>query len=197
MRRLSSSLIPFTHVSDYSRSIAVNKLLEDSSRDEACVLHYFCDFTARRQQNDLTILQSILRQVVKHDCEEIIPILSRCRRGASSVPMADELFSALKEICNKHKVYLIVDAPDELDAPKSILSRLQSLVGVGGRVLVTSRDHPDLRAAFSPGRHFELYSHPEDMVLYILHRFQESDFHGLMGKTHTIVEEVAQKANSL
>ncbi|KAL9109444.1 MAG: hypothetical protein Q9227_005952 [Pyrenula ochraceoflavens] len=157
----------------------------------------WCHGAPRRQQNDLTILQSILRQVVKFDSEEVIPILSKCRREASSSPKADELFNALKEICTRHKVYLIIDALDELNAPKTIVSRFLSLVDVGGSVLVTSRDHPDLRAAFSPGSQFEVYSHPEDMDLYILHRFQESDFNGIIGKTHAIVEQVTLKASSL
>jgi hypothetical protein len=197
LRKPPTSLVLFTHISDDSRSIAINRLLEDSAKNKSLVLHYFCDFMTRKQQTDLTIVQSILGQVAEHGDENVVSILSKHRREASSMPKIDVMWRVLDEVCDVHRVFLIIDALDELDTPRTILSRLQSLVAAGGRVLVTSRDHPDLRAALSAGSSVELYSHPEDVISYILYRFRDSDFHHISDTTHTIVEEVAKQTNNL
>ena len=135
--------------------------------------------------------------MVEQKVDETSPIISKYWREPSSTPKADELFSAIKEVCSQQNSYLIFDAPDELDSPESILSRLYGLVQAGCRVLLTSRDHPDVRAVFASGRQLEVCSYAEDMALYVQYRFQESDFRDIVLKGHTIVDAICQKANSL
>ena len=176
---------------DCDRSIAVDWLSETSNKDASGVLHYFCDFTARRQQTELGILQSILRKTMDQRCEEIVPIFSKYLRDASSAPKVDDLFGAVKEVSSQLKFYLVIDALDELDSPQSIFSLVHDLVQAGCSVLVTSGDHPDIRKVLSTGRQLGVYSHIEDMALYIQHRFKESDFRDIVMKGHTLVDTVS------
>ncbi|KAJ9606743.1 hypothetical protein H2200_008752 [Cladophialophora chaetospira] len=178
-------------------SIAIDWLSKNSGKDASGVLYYFCDFTSRRQQTDLTILQSLLRQMLDQKCETVVPILSKHLQKGFSVPKVEELLSAFKEVCSQSKFYLVFDAPDKLDSSQFILSQVPVLVQAGCRVLVTSRDHPDVRKALGFGRSLTVYSHMEDMTLYILHRFRESDFRDTVVKGHTLVDTVSQKSNSL
>lgn len=175
----------------------IDKLSESAKLEGARVVFYFCDFSLRKQQTDLAILQSILRQVAMDATDDVISLLSEHRRRCQSPPKLDELVAALKETCEKEKTYLVLDAPDELDVSKVVLSRLVTLAKVGCRVFVASRDHPDIRVSLSNARHLEVNSDMNDITLYIRHRFGESDFRDTIGTAHTIIEALAEKANGL
>jgi hypothetical protein len=170
--------------------------LSIGSSENSCTTYYFLDFTTPKQQNEIAILQSILQQVVEHDTEEAISVLLK-RRNERSRPKPGDLSLALAEVCRKQKkTYLILDAPDELET-RQIVSRLQSFVDAGCRVLVTSRDQPDLREAFQTARQIEACSSSEGLALYIEHRFGETDFRDKVGKTHDIVDAIVKKSNGL
>jgi hypothetical protein len=167
------------------------------SSDDSCVTHYFSDFTARKEQTEMAILQSILRQVVEHGSKEGISVLLKRRNELCTTPKPEDLSLAFAEVCCKQKrTYLILDAPDELET-KQIVSRLQSFIDAGCRVLVTSRYHPDLNEAFSNAKQIEAHASTEDLTIYVKHRFAESDFRDTVGSTHTIVAAVVKKANGL
>lgn len=150
----------------------------------------------RKQQTEISILQSILRQVIEHGSEESISVLLKCRSESSSRQKPGDLSLAFAEVCSKQKTYLILDAPDELET-KQIVSRLQYFVGAGCRVLVTSRDHPDLREAFPTARQIEAHASNEDLTVYVEHRFGDSDFRDKVGNVHEIVDAIVKKANGL
>jgi hypothetical protein len=167
------------------------------SSDDSCVTHYFSDFTARKEQTEMAILQSILRQVVEHGSKEGISVLLKRRNELCTTPKPEDLSLAFAEVCCKQKkTYLILDAPDELET-KQIVSRLQSFVNAGCKVLVTSRYHPDLSEAFSNAKQIEAHASTQDLTVYVKHRFAESDFRDTVGSTHTIVAAVVKKANGL
>ncbi len=135
--------------------------------------------------------------MIESSPQGILPVLSICFKEASTAPKADELFKAIKGGSSQRKFFLVIDAPDELDSLRPVIARLQSLIQLGWWVLITSRDHPDIREKFSSGKQLEVHSRADDMDLYIQSRFQDSDFRDIVVKGHTIVEAIIQKANSL
>ncbi len=134
--------------------------------------------------------------MVEYGDDETVSALLKHRNELGTTPKPADLSLAFAEACHKRKTYLILDAPDELET-KQVVSRLESFVDAGCRVLVTSRDHPDLREAFSAARQIEAHASSEDLTVYVQHRFGESDFHDTMGNTHTIVDAVVNKADGL
>ena len=122
--------------------------------------------------------------------------MSTCRSKSRSMPKPGDLVWAFSEVCQNQNAYLTLDAPDELEI-KQIVSRFKSFVGAGCRVVVTSRDHPDLRETFSAARQIEARVSNEDLTVYVQHRFGESDFRDKVGNTHTIVNTIVKKADGL
>ena len=114
----------------------------------------------------MVILQSILRQVVEQGSNDILSGLLKRRNESRGTPKPGDLSLAFAEGCYKQKTYLVLDAPDELET-KQIISYLQSFVDAGCRVLITSRDHPDLREAFSAAKQIEAHASSEDLTVYV------------------------------
>jgi hypothetical protein len=185
-----------TPLSDFTRSIAIDELSSTRNSNDACVSHYFSDFVTRKQQTEKVVLQTILAQMIEPGREEAVEVLRNCRNELPSEPKASDLSRAFTEICSKRKVYLILDAPDELEN-KEVISRLHSFVDAGCRVLVTSRDHPDLREALSTAKQVEVHASSEDLTFYIEHRFRQSDFRDSSIKAHDLVAAIVKKANGL
>lgn len=101
------------------------------------------------------------------------------------------------------KTYLILDAPDELDAldeldtPVGIITLFQNLIAAGYSVLITSRDTPELRKAFSTTAIVELHAHRENLHLFIEHRVQEEQRHDVVIRGRDLIEKVIEKANGM
>ena len=141
-------------------------------------------------------MQTILAQLVEQGCDQVIEVLKKSRNESPSELKANHLSQAFAKICSRKKVYLILDAPDELQNTEIILN-LRSFVDAGCKVLVSSRDHPDLREALSTAKQVEVHASSEDLTSYVEHRFRETDFRDSSLKAHDLVVAIVKKANGL
>lgn len=98
--------------------------------------------------------------------------------------------------CALRPIYLIVDGLDELNDPNGLLCHFQLFVEAGCRVLVTSRDLPNIRNKLDIADKMEVGSDLEDLKTYIESRFRESDFAGEVGEANGLVDEIASKAGN-
>jgi hypothetical protein len=188
-----------TPSSDHPRAIAIEELSKNPISKEFCIAHYFCDFTARKQQTESAILKCLLRQVVSHGSDEAISLLSEHRDKLTSTPKTDDLATAFSEVCHSEKkLFLIVDAIDELENAKQVVSRLRDFQVAGCSILITSRDSPDISNILTSFREINLQrSHQQDMHTYIRNRFAESDFADAIAQTGSIAEAIVQNSDGL
>ncbi|KAH7150354.1 ankyrin repeat-containing domain protein [Dactylonectria estremocensis] len=171
------------------------KTFEPGQSYVAC---YFCDYATRKQQNSLSIMQSILRQLLNQAGEETILALVDFQKQAKGEPDIRILFEMIVTLCElAPPTYLILDAPDELDSPNEIMTILQRFSASGCRVLVTSRDTPDLRHALSAANNIEIQADEEDLVLFLEHCFLEQGHDKIARRGRDLIQGVVKKSKGI
>jgi hypothetical protein len=91
--------------------------------------------------------------VVEQGDRNVISSASKWINSADKISSVEDLWQALcTAYLARPNSYVILDAPDELENPKMLISLLQAFVKAGCRLLVTSRDIPDLRNALATAK---------------------------------------------
>lgn len=144
-------------------------------------------------------MQCLLRQIVSHGSEDAITLLCEQRNKLASLPKADDLATVFTDVCrSQERLYLILDAVDELEGIKQVASFLKTFQTAGCSILITSRHHPDLSKALAPFREIALESsNPLDLHTYVQCRFEKSDFADAIQDMTPIVEAVVQRTDGL
>ncbi|KAH6891489.1 ankyrin repeat-containing domain protein [Thelonectria olida] len=172
--------------------------LEQSVPGQSCVAAYFCDYALRKQQDPRSILQSLLRKLINQANDSTILGLTEFRdetKGEPDIKMLTDMVVTLCELAPS--TYLILDAPDELEAPKRLISIFQTFAAAGCRVLVTSRDTPDLRHDLSIANKMEIRAVREDVSLFLEHCFRETGHEKIIRRGQDLIEEVIEKADGI
>lgn len=180
-------------------SIVIRDLWESAIKvHPACITYHFCDFAERKQQNATTILRSLLRQVVECGDKSVISTLNQHRLSMDQSPSLQAFAQAFSTVCAvQGRTYVVLDAPDELENPKELLALCHSFVEVGCRVLVTSRDVPDLRDVLQTATQIQVLARREDLKIFVETRFNESDFRDAITGHDGFVDAVIEKANGM
>ena len=146
--------------------------LQEQNLPETIILCHFCDSSKR---SPLSVLQSLLWQVVKVGNSEQVSCLERRCRSPHS-PSLNELTQILSETARLNNgIYLVVDALDEFRDRRLLVPVLQRLSSTGLKILVTSRDIPDIRDAFHSELSLMIRTSHSDLEVYMKHRLTESD----------------------
>ncbi|KPM36024.1 hypothetical protein AK830_g10546 [Neonectria ditissima] len=176
----------------------VMKDLENSESRRLCVASYFCDYAIRKQQNTLSILRSILHRLINQVEEGVISTLIEFQSEAKGEPDVKIISDMIVTSCRLGPpMYLILDAPDELDAPKEIMALLQKFSGAGCKILVTTRDTPDLRNALSTASSMELRAVEKDVLLFLDYRFREEGHDNIACRGLDLIQGIVEKANGM
>lgn len=112
-----------------------------------------------------------------------------------SIRNLKDLAQIFARACALRPTYLVIDAPDELNEPDGLLCHFQSFVEAGCRVLVTSRDLPNIRNNLDTADKMEVRSNFEDLKTYVKSRFRESEFSNEVSEGSGLVCEIASKAS--
>ena len=171
--------------------------LWESRADTSIVVYCFCDFSAQDQQRPLDILQGLLKQLIDQGDCEVIGALNGLCKDPSKLRNLKDLAQILTKAYALKNTYLILDAPDELKEPDSLLCYLPLFVQAGCRVLVTSRDLPNIRNQLRTADKIELRSNFGDLKIYIESRFLESDFANEVDQSSGILNEIALKSSDM
>ena len=168
--------------------------LQEQSFSETIILCHFCDTS---KQSPLTVLQSLLWQVVQVGNSEQVSCLERLRRSSNN-PSLNELTQVLSETVRLNNgIYLVVDALDELRDRRLLIPVLQRLSRTGLKVLITSRDIPDIRDAFRSEPSLIIQASQSDLEVYIKNRLAESDLCDSMKHNADMITAVANQVDGV
>ena len=146
--------------------------LQEQSFSDRIIL---CHFGDTSKQIPLTVLQSLLWQVVKVDNSEQMSCLERLCRSSNS-PSLKELTQILSETVRLNNgMYLVLDALDGFRDRSLLVPLLQRLSRTGLKILITSRDIPDIRDAFHSEPSLMIQASQSDLEIYLKNRLAESD----------------------
>ncbi|KAK3315417.1 ankyrin repeat-containing domain protein [Apodospora peruviana] len=164
-----------------------------------CVASYFCHFAVLKDmQTAHVILRTILRQVVQQvDAETISGLIKFCP-DPEKLQSTRGVGEVLAKACEIQKnVFLILDGPDELREPGEILECLKELTSInsGCRVLVTSRNIPQVRNILDFAQEFEIHAYELDIGAFVGSRFRSCDMWDDAAAVVTFSQEVVQKAS--
>jgi len=126
------------------------------------------NFATRKQQTLVVVFQSILRQVICNGNADILSIVGEDSETSESLQNTNTFVQVLALVSSLGaNGYLVLDAPDELERPTSVLSHLSTLIDSGWRILVTSRDIPSIRKSLSKAMEYEIKASLKDVETYV------------------------------
>ena len=179
-------------------SVVIKSLSEMQKQEKYYVLYHFCNFASRQQETDMVILQDLLSQVVEQGDGKIVSYLYAKRHSISSRSSTPkEIAQIMAQLPLNRPIYLVFDGLDEVKSPKTVASWLMFLVKASFRVLVTSRDHPDICTAFNHAATIELCANQEDIRKFVINRFQDSDFADTINESHSLIDSFVSSAEGL
>lgn len=79
-------------------------------------------------------------------------------------------------VLSAQTVVLVIDGPDEMESPPVLKSILASFIKSNCRMMVTSREIPEIRAALSLASIQEVFSVPGDLRTHVRSQFEK---HGM------------------
>ena len=168
--------------------------LQEQSFSETIILCHFCGVTKR---SPLAVLQSLLWQVVRLGNSEQVSSLERLC-GSSKSTSLNELTQILSEtVPLNNGIYLVIDALDEFGDRRVLVPVLQRLLRTGLRILITSRDIPDIRDAFHSEPSLMVQASQSDLEVYIRNRLAESDLCDSMEPHADMITAIAHQVDGV
>jgi hypothetical protein len=165
-----------------NRSIVVDQLREQfKDKVGVAIACMYCNYKDKDVQTLANLIGSLWTQLIRDrasistDAEDLYK--SHIDRGTR--PTLDEVFEVLKsEISRYSKVFVVVDALDELPAEDqlqaNLLIRLQALQPVVN-LMVTSRFVDNIERKFRGMPKLEISASPKDLQTYAVNRISHSD----------------------
>lgn len=170
-------------------AIAVDHLYKTTHNNNIGVAYVFCNYKVQSEQNTLSLLSAILKQLVQAQpsAPEAANALYELHHARGTMATVDEISNTLKVTLKSFStVYIVVDALDECSdehkTPLRLLERLRDLQSDGDiRLMVTSRFIPDIQEEFKLSPKLEVRASPEDVAEFVkgqiprLHRCVQRD----------------------
>ena len=158
------------------------------------VLNHFCDIAKRKA---VTILQSLLLQIFQKGGPNQKTLLEKhCEESDS--PSCKELSKILLEAVRfNENTYMVLDALDEHDDRKILIPILQRMTKAGVKILVTSRNTPDIRDAFQSEDSLEIQAPRSDLEIYVSNRLTEGDLYDSQKLDLGMVSAIVDQANGM
>jgi hypothetical protein len=188
-------------------AIAVEHLLGTIRCNIIGVAYLYCNYKVQTEYTTTSLLSAILKQLVQGRPSAAEPMVRLFDHHSSqrTRPSLEEVFGTLKSIVASYSsVYIVIDALDECtdrkDTRNQLLSRLRSLQSNADlRILVTSRDIPDIVKKFESEPTLKVQAHKADIK-----RFLKAQMHQLPDYIQRddilqtlIQEKIAEAANGM
>jgi len=170
---------------DLSSFVIIERLLADQSLSVP-VVHFYFDFRKDQNQTVLALLSSLVFQLsTRSPALNQILLATRKKYSSALAPTSTILSHCLESLlraCNG--AFIIIDAIDEcheLGLHQELFSALQSILRLeinNIRILVTSRNEPEIRAVMEPLATHQIFlqdiqGHHADLSSYIRHCLSE------------------------
>ena len=185
----------YLHVSELYSSIAIDDLHHAVQKvSGSTVLYHFCDLVKRKAA---TVLQSFLQQIAQNGSSSQLALLGQYCKD-SNTPSLKELLRILTEVVElSYKTWLVIDGLDEFDDRKTLIPIIQRLSKAGVKVLVTSRNIPDIRDAFQSEKGFEVQVPRSELEVYVSNRLEESDLFDSLDPSSVMVSTIVDQADGM
>jgi Cdc6-like AAA superfamily ATPase len=179
-------------------AIVIDELRRRSRSDTICVAFFYCNF--REPMTFHKVFCSLLRQLLGKNTSELKTLYDK--RG-SAPPTIDELSNLLVTIVSQpSKVFIIIDALDEgvnsegFDEFFETISSIQATHDL--RLLVTSRENPDIAGRFHQSPCLRISAHEADIANFVKKRLSgRRAFRGRQEVTLKIVSTITEAAQGM
>ena len=181
------------------RSHAIESLARNlaQSDHEAIFAYTYCDFRDPETQNVVNILGTLLSQLcirLEQFPEELLSSY-RSSAGRGQIPPTIEMISKMLEIvATKRRVYLCIDAIDEVGDSRSLAQSLVCLTQSTPtlNVMATSRNDVDIQWTFKYAQRISLEEHIQeidnDIERFVEHRLtSDSNFDWLLPHLQKVI----------
>jgi hypothetical protein len=135
------------------------------------IAYVYCNYTRQQEQKSLDLLASLLKQLVQKQPsmpESIKNLYEHCNREQTrpSLEEISEVFHSV--VANYSRVFIIIDALDECQNRRRLLSETSSLqVKTEVNLFVTSRFIPKIMKKFEGSMFLEIRARDEDVLRYL------------------------------
>ena len=156
-------------------SLVIDHLERNPKEETSATTYIYCDYKRQDEQTPINLTASIARQLLQHQVSipEQIMIIYHRHKSKSTRPSFEEVLEMLKHsIARLTRVYLIVDALDELgnagQVRQNFIGRLrlvQDLYHVN--LMTTSRHIPSLAQDFQNSFCMDIRASPGDIKKYV------------------------------
>ena len=156
-------------------SLVIDHLERSSEEEIPATIYIYCDYKRQDEQTPINLTASITRQLLQHQVsilEDILKIYNR-HKSKSTRPSFEEVLEMLKHsITRLTRVYLILDALDELgnagQVRQNFIGRLRLLQDLCHfNLMTTSRYIPSLAQDFQNCLCMDIRASPDDIRIYI------------------------------
>jgi len=164
--------------------------------DNAVIVFIYCNYKA--QYNVLQLLEALLKQLALHRLTPDSIGALRKDKDSGRRPSLDKLMSILEaELKTYHRVFIVVDALDELSsegAQSDLLKRLRSLTSISpAKLMVTSRHIPFIESAIHADVNLEIIALDSDIESLVEARISDDKkLERLVTKPPSIKEQVVR-----
>jgi hypothetical protein len=153
-------------------SIIVEHLWTEFQNDIGIGIAYiYCNYRRQQEQKPVDLLESLLKQLVQkqHSMPETIKSLYERHNDIRTRPSLEEISEVLRSVVgNYSRVFIIIDALDECQNPRRLLSEIFSLqVKTEVNLFVTSRFIPVIMKEFERSMFLEIRASDEDVLRYL------------------------------
>ncbi|PZC96368.1 ankyrin repeat domain containing protein [Pyrenophora tritici-repentis] len=154
-------------------AIAIDHLLNTVQNSSHGVAYVYCNYKAREEQDVLSLLAAILKQLVQGRLSMVdhIERLYQKHANRGTKPSLDEVYSALRDVLAHYSsVHIVIDALDECqDATRrQFLAKLRNLQATQDiRLMATSRFIPNVEDAFGEAPRLEVQASREDVKRFV------------------------------
>ncbi|KAK2033526.1 hypothetical protein LX32DRAFT_679708 [Colletotrichum zoysiae] len=167
--------------------------------DSISTLHYWFDYGNRKEQTKESVWKDLLRQAIVQGKGPTIQALVDFRKklGLHRPASSKDLSDALRTVCAMQQLVLVLDGPDEMENPRDLKIILSPFIKTNCRVLVTSRDIPEIRSTLNEASKVEVLADASDLRAYVASRFQESDLDELIEKHPDLEKDILEKSQGI
>ncbi|KAL7791368.1 hypothetical protein V8C37DRAFT_382899 [Trichoderma ceciliae] len=156
-------------------SLIINHLEREPPHARSFCSYIYCDYSQRRNQSNVTLLSSILQQVLQNSSSEVLPsevaTLYSQHQKYNTRPTLAQITDILgKLISTFESFHVIVDALDECaDSEEDALRFISAVSSLGSsvKILCTSRSSSVFDAYFSTASRIEIYAQQGDIGTFL------------------------------
>ncbi|CUS12181.1 unnamed protein product, partial [Tuber aestivum] len=170
----------------YISSLVIDTLYQKARGKDTAVLSLYCDYQAQKDQSAVNLIGGLLRQVAFGETGipgEIQSAFDESKRwGGKGLRLPDMLELFAKTISSMERVYICVDAVDEVqsqDRPKFLRSLRQIIqVAPNARLFLTSKLYirGELERHLTGGACImHIVASQEDIAAYVSERMDDDD----------------------